>query len=965
VRVAFLVFGLLCCLYALTGGGQGYSVDGAFSYEVARSLATDPRHDFLARNRATLARWGPVGPVLGVPFTWLGARLGDWAPRPDTVLLDGQAVRLSAWPAIGAAGGEVADTLRLPLGEPRQGPSAVPGGQGMSPGSPAARGQLGRLRLVSFLSLSTALATDTPVAQVVLLGGQGGDVPLGQTTLRAGRETAEWAYDVPLAERPRHARALVAGHWPGNPQANLYAATLEVPAAGEEAAAGAGPGPLAQGPVRAVLFRYVAPSGRLHVRSVELRPPAGGAGEGWVALAGPATWTDADQVALFTRLGFSFLNAPLMALTAALLVVVAGLLGYGRGPAVLVALGCGVGTLAWPYAKHDFAEPAAGALALGATALVFGAAAGWGAGRRWGTEQLLVGAGLLAALAAGAKYTAAWFVPLLFWQVLLLWRGRPGLRAGAVFLAVPLLALAEALRFSGGAPAIWAGWRQGLASGWLDYSLWEGLYGLLLSPGKSLFLYAPPLLLAAAGLPFFLRRHRGAALIFLAAPLVYLVVYGSKGGWHGGGWGPRYLVLALPFMAVWSLPLLEWLLLPAQGAARRWLRAGAVGLLAAGVAVQVLGVAKHPNRYTVMFRDHILPQLPDYGVALGGPRAVAYWRHFGGPEAGRQLVRPPVGPAGVGDATRPAPAVEGDPPRGLGYLYAEPAGAGSPLTMRVDVGREAAFTATLYACDWDHRGRRQRLQVTDAGGTREATLEADFSGCEYVSWPVKARPDLPLEVRVTSLGGDVPVLSGLFFDPQDAGGGAGPRRDATTKGAWPGRYGADGYVLFAWRRGGVDVGRLPAYVAGYTGGERVWIDTGEEELGETALLYAPAFSPLPAHAWLLANDLLAGLLPGHGGLQQRALASPPWRYLAGWQVLPPHPEYGLGLDFWQVLLWSELASHGGFMAAVWATSGALLLGCGLCALALGRAIRGTPPVGRPAPAARAVPITPRRMEQGA
>ena len=84
------------------------------------------------------------------------------------------------------------------------------------------------------------------------------------------------------------------------------------------------------------------------------------------------------------------------------------------------------------------------------------------------------------------------------------------------------------------------------------------------------------------------------------------------------------------------------------GPAALALRAVAAVLVVAGVGVQVLGVAKHPNRYTVMFRDHVLPGLPDYGVAYGGAPARAYWRHFGGPEAGRQLDRPPPLPPAAG-----------------------------------------------------------------------------------------------------------------------------------------------------------------------------------------------------------------------------------------------------------------------------------------------------------------------------
>ena len=120
----------------------------------------------------------------------------------------------------------------------------------------------------------------------------------------------------------------------------------------------------------------------------------------------------------------------------------------------------------------------------------------------------------------------------------------------------------------------------------------DGLYGLLLSPGKSLFLYAPPLLLSVLGLPFFLRAKGRLAFVFVATPLVYLLVYGSKGVWHGGGWGPRYLVPALPFLALWALPVWDAVLRPGRGRGTVALRAAAAVLVVVGVGVQLLGVAK-------------------------------------------------------------------------------------------------------------------------------------------------------------------------------------------------------------------------------------------------------------------------------------------------------------------------------------------------------------------------------------
>lgn len=181
---------------------------------------------------------------------------------------------------------------------------------------------------------------------------------------------------------------------------------------------------------------------------------------------------------------------------------------------------------------------------------------------------------------------------------------------------------------------------------------------------------------------------------------------------------------------------------------------------------------------------------------------------------------------------------------------------------------------------------------------------------------------MPGPVRVTvdvTTGADVPVLSALFFDRDT------PSLPAAGDGAWEGRVGRDGYVLFAWDRGN-DVASLPTFVSGPTGGQRVWVDTWQTELIETALLYAPGFSPLLAHAWLLGTDAVAALRPGDAALLQRALASPPWRYVHGLEIHSPNPEYALGLDLWPILLRSHFRSHAPVMFAAWVATSLLALG---------------------------------------
>ncbi len=121
-------------------------------------------------------------------------------------------------------------------------------------------------------------------------------------------------------------------------------------------------------------------------------------------------------------------------------------------------------------------------------------------------------------------------------------------------------------------------------------SLPVGLAGLFLSPGKSFFLYSPPLLVGLLGLPRLYRRAPAvvAALALTALPVVLL--YGKFLFWAGDyAWGPRYLVFLAPLLMVPAAVVLDDVLAATHRWWRRALLAG-LGLLAAvGIGVQVVG----------------------------------------------------------------------------------------------------------------------------------------------------------------------------------------------------------------------------------------------------------------------------------------------------------------------------------------------------------------------------------------
>jgi hypothetical protein len=128
-----------------------------------------------------------------------------------------------------------------------------------------------------------------------------------------------------------------------------------------------------------------------------------------------------------------------------------------------------------------------------------------------------------------------------------------------------------------------------------------GLIGLFLSPGKSVFLYNPPLIVALLALPHVLRT-RGRDWLWLALfTCVPVVLFYSKFVFWSGDWcwGPRYLLFLIPLMLLPAAFLLDDLL-----SARRWrvlVLAGVVFLC--GLAVQVVGSSMYWDHFIRIAQD--------------------------------------------------------------------------------------------------------------------------------------------------------------------------------------------------------------------------------------------------------------------------------------------------------------------------------------------------------------------------
>jgi hypothetical protein len=270
-------------------------------------------------------------------------------------------------------------------------------------------------------------------------------------------------------------------------------------------------------------------------------------------------------------------NAVLLAAIAGCLFLWASQTGASMRQALAVALATVFGTLLLPSAATGLSELGVGlgvAAALLAIEMV----------------QRRVAWAALAGIAVGFAIlmradSAALVAPIVSLAVVLNSNRRWTAFVGFAYGLAPLLGLVfiyNLVRFHTPWQAAYQVW---------NHPFLAGLYGLLLSPSRGLFLYVPLALPALAGLMWAWRR---APMVTLTAAVLLagrILLYAPWWSWDGGvTWGPRYLTPAMPVLAIGLLEVF-----------RRWyslavpLRGAVVVLVAVSVSVQLIGATVRPS----------------------------------------------------------------------------------------------------------------------------------------------------------------------------------------------------------------------------------------------------------------------------------------------------------------------------------------------------------------------------------
>jgi hypothetical protein len=200
-------------------------------------------------------------------------------------------------------------------------------------------------------------------------------------------------------------------------------------------------------------------------------------------------------------------------------------------------------TQALQISQEAWSEPG---VALGVALVVLGLLR-WRAGRASG--PWLAGSGFGVGLLFRSDSALLLGVGLLLLPAFVPWRRLLASRRAWLGLILPVLpALAwtcwYSLRRDGSlVPAVYGGS--------FSTPLLTGLDGLLLSPGKSLFVYNPFLLLAIPGAVALWRRDRAATALLVVLMAARVLLYARWSDWAGGvSWGPRFLMPAVGPLAL-------------------------------------------------------------------------------------------------------------------------------------------------------------------------------------------------------------------------------------------------------------------------------------------------------------------------------------------------------------------------------------------------------------------------------
>ena len=300
-------------------------------------------------------------------------------------------------------------------------------------------------------------------------------------------------------------------------------------------------------------------------------------------------------------------NIYVIALSAVFLFLSIVLLGYSKITALITGVMFGLGTMAWPYSKTYFRDPLAMMfISLAWTLLLF-----IKSNQKNKMVKAAAWAGLFLSVLGGilSKNTATLLLPVILLDLIVHYADRlslQGIRSnlskhwkkiavigGAVLVGVFLWF--SAVPGEGMFTRISYPYYEYLITAFLSKphpGFFRALAGPVISPGKSIFIYSPVLVLAVMGS---VKRWETAwpAWSYLFLLILGQAVFYDDQWWGFIQWGLRYLLPSLPLLMIAAAPAVDlwWRTLP-----------GKIGLLLVGLGgflIQIIGSLAPVRQYFV------------------------------------------------------------------------------------------------------------------------------------------------------------------------------------------------------------------------------------------------------------------------------------------------------------------------------------------------------------------------------
>src|SRR5579883_308697 len=259
-------------------------------------------------------------------------------------------------------------------------------------------------------------------------------------------------------------------------------------------------------------------------------------------------------------------------------------LGFSRRASLCTVLLIATTTMLWPYSAYFFSEPLACLLLALAAFFLFSSPDAEKSSIP--IRHVAIG-GLLLAAMVWVRFTHL-LAAMVFCVALIAVERR--LRSAVVVSVIVGTAVAATLAYNHhlygsilqfGYPDFAEGERR-LNS--FTTPAYIGLFGMLFSPGKSVFLYMPVMIPALWGVRQLWRYNRGLAVTAGALPVLTVLFFMRLTNWEGGrSTGPRYLLPSVMLLCLGIAPLLD--------SGSKGLRIGVKIAAAFGLFVQIVTIA--------------------------------------------------------------------------------------------------------------------------------------------------------------------------------------------------------------------------------------------------------------------------------------------------------------------------------------------------------------------------------------